>query len=230
MKQVKRSKYKEKLETTQERTETRKPRPMNDAQKYYLQCLETCPIVISYGCPGTSKTYLPAALAAYWLANHKISNVVIARQAEKTSMGFLPGSADQKLEGLMRPSSDAMIDVLGKTKFEYFRKKGQIEFANLDEIKGRTFHDTFLIVDEAEDCDQATMKAILTRIGEGSTFVINGDSKQGNIKGKSGLDLAKELAKVVDFEIPIIEFGIEDIVRSGVCKSVIVGMVKMGIY
>lgn len=130
----------------------------------------------------------------------------------------------------MIPVIEAMESVIGKAKFEYFHKKGMIEFCHLQAIKGRTFDNTLVIIDEAEDIDEATMKAIITRIGEGTVFAFNGDIAQKNLRGKSGLGLVLELATVMDIEVPVIEFTVDEIVRSGVCKSVVEGLIKLGHY
>lgn len=219
----------------QGRPQHEKPRPLNEGQQYYMHCLESCPIVIAIGCPGTSKTFLPSALGAYWMVNKDpsqgIRKIVIARKPEKHSNGYLPGTFQEKIQGLMVPVLDAIKTVIkDQTKVDYLLAKGDIEFCNLDEIKGRTFNDTMLIVDEAEDCDEATMKAILTRIGHNTKIVLTGDIKQCNLRHKSGLQMAIDLSKVVDFNMPVIEFGIDDIVRSDTCRDVIVGMVKLGLY
>ena len=225
------SKYSEKL-AINNRQEVNPPEPLNIKQAQYIKALKHNPIVLSIGPPGTAKTFIPAALGAYWLHTKQIERVVIARPSvgPGKSIGLLPGDKDLKLENFMKPVTEAMVSVLGQTKFEYYHKKGQIEFCLLEAIQGRTFDDCLLILDEGQDIDEGTMKAVLTRIGENSTFIVNGDIAQQNIKGKSGLALAQQLATVMDIDVPTIEFTVEDIVRSGACASVVKGLIKLGHY
>ena len=228
---AKTSKYRNKREKTNN-PEAIKPEPLNKKQDNYIKFLETCPVVVAIGPPGTSKSFIPSSLGAYWLHHKLVDKVVIARSpvGPGKEIGYLPGTAEEKLEGWMTPVVEAMKYSIGAAKFDYCLKSGQIEFCNLTQIKGRTFDQTLVIIDEAEDLDQSTMKAILTRIGENTTFAFNGDLRQQNIRGKSGLSLVLELSDVVDFDIPIIEFDIEDIVRSGTCKSIVKGLIELGHY
>ena len=212
--------------------EVRPPEALNLKQAHYIKQLKANPIVVAIGPPGTSKSFIPSALGAYWLHSKEIERVVIARSPDGPGkgIGHLPGTLEEKVGPYMIPVIEAMESVIGKAKFEYFHKKGMIEFCHLQAIKGRTFDNTLVIIDEAEDIDEATMKAIITRIGEGTVFAFNGDIAQKNLRGKSGLGLVLELATVMDIEVPVIEFTVDEIVRSGVCKSVVEGLIKLGHY
>lgn len=230
VKEKKASKYANKRETAGH-PQWRKPEPLNEAQSIYMNMLETQPIVIATGYAGTSKSFLPSALGAYWLVTGKIDKVVLARPNEPLgkTVGLLKGDVDEKLMPLLGPTSEAMKTVIGPTHFDHLHRSGKIEYQLLEYIKGKTFDNCLVIIDEAEDCSVKEVKAILTRIGENSTIVLNGDKAQQSLKGESGLHLAIDLAKRVE-GMAHIDFDIEDIVRSGICRDIIVEMVRMGVY
>jgi len=133
---------------------------------------------------------------------------------------------NEKFSPWAAPVLDVLSAQLGKGVVETAIKSGNIELAPMSIMRGRSFKDTFIILDEAQNTTPEEIKMFLTRIGEGCQVVVNGDIKQADIKGTSGLSTIIRLIKENDMDIPLIEFGIEDIVRSDICKQWIIAFEK----
>jgi phosphate starvation-inducible PhoH-like protein len=195
-------------------------KPLNKKQERYIKAIENNPVVVAVGSAGTSKTYIPSIMAADLFQEKKIENIVIFRPMEGPgrALGTLPGDKNDKLRDWLTPVISTLKDRLGSGQFEYHVNKGNIEFCSLNQIKGRSFEDTFMLADEAEDMDIETIQSLVTRIGENTTLVMNGDIKQKHIKQKSGLGYILKLIKKYNLPIPIIEFTLDECVRSKVTK------------
>jgi len=201
------------------------PRALTNTQYLLLEAIKTKPMVVVTGPAGTGKTYLATAYAAYLFDNNLIDKIIITRPTVPTgrSIGFFPGDLDEKMEPWVRPFLEILEEILTKTKVELMRKSGQIETIPFETIRGRTFNNAFVILDEAQNCTQLEMKAFVTRQGEESTVVINGDITQSDLNGSgNGLDLIVSIykkSKVLQEFVSHIEFSDEDIVRSGICQA-----------
>lgn len=206
--------------------------PMNEKQRLYLDALQNSPQVIVCGCSGTGKTYMAARHAANLYLTRQINKIVITRPNVSTgpSLGALPGDKDEKFAPWAAPVLDVLVEMLGKGKVATDIKNGNIELAPLSMMRGRSFKNAFVILDEAQNTTVAELKMFLTRIGEGCHVVVNGDVKQTDLKGdQSGLAKAIHIAKAMKMDVPVIEFGIEDIVRSDICKQWIIGFESAGL-
>lgn len=170
--------------------------PLNHMQGVYMRACISDPVVICTGVLGSAKTYIPTMIAADLLRDKKIQKIVVARPCEgkSKSAGFFKGSKNEKLEGWCTPVTDTLKKRLGQGNFEAYLANGRIELIALEQIKGRSFDDTFLIVDEAEDLDPAVAKSLVTRQGTNSRTVIAGDIAQKDIKSFSGLDILLKVA------------------------------------
>jgi len=197
-------------------------KPMNSNQAEYIRCIEArdCDYVVSIGSAGTGKSYISTGIAAEQLLDKKIRKIVICRPAEGPckSLGFEPGTLNEKLANWVKPVMVTLNEIMGASTVEYHLKKGNIELVALHQIKGRSFDDTILLIDEAEDIDIPTMKSLLTRLGSYSKMIINGDIKQQHMKGKSGLLWLVNMIEKYNLPIPVIEFTLEDCVRSPAVK------------
>lgn len=224
------SSYDEKLES-QGRRQYNRPQPMNEAQSEYMWLMENKPIVIATGPAGTSKTFLASSLAAYKLVKKEIKKIIIARPNVPLgeTVGFLKGSEEEKLAPLVAPMKEAMLSVMSATQFQYHYDKGNIEFCLLEYIKGRSFNNCIVIIDEVEDCTVKEIKSIMTRIGSNSTMILAGDICQQSIDGISGLAVAQRMARDLD-HIGWIDFELDDVVRSGACYENIKWMMENGFY
>lgn len=188
-------------------------------QTYYQMILEH-DIVFGTGPAGTGKTHIPVDLAALMLMEKKISKIIVSRPIPDEGLGYLPGTIEEKWQPYFRPLRQILLKRFGPSHLENLIKNEQIEIAPIEYIRGNTFEDAFVILDEAQNCTPEQMKTFLTRLGRNSTVVITGDDEQVDIKGTSGLPDALERLSGVR-GIAHFEFGIDDIVRHGLVREII---------
>jgi phosphate starvation-inducible PhoH-like protein len=173
------------------------------------------------GPAGTGKTYVTATYAADLYTLKEIDRIVITRPHVSVGkdIGFLPGSLEEKTYPWALPVLDVLQKHLGKGAVDTAIKNGNIEMSPLALMRGRSFDSSFIIVDETQNITTHELKMLLTRVGEGSTIVLNGDAQQSDLKEADGLSKIIHLAKKHMLPVPIIEFGVEDIVRSDICAE-----------
>lgn len=194
----------------------------NVNQNQYIKGIKSFPITIGDGPAGVGKTWLVAALAAEMLEAKEIDKILLTRPAQEAGekLGFLPGEKEEKYEPYLQPFREALEERLGKSTFEYYLKVGKIEGAPLAYMRGRTFKNTLMILDEAQNATPTQMKMFLTRAGEGSRIVVNGDLAQQDTYGVSGLLTAKKKLRHLP-AVKLVEFRIGDVVRSGLVQEVL---------
>lgn len=193
-----------------------------ERQRRYLGAMKQSVITFGVGPAGTGKTYVCGAYAAQELEAGRVSKLIITRPAVEAgeNLGFLPGEKEEKFEPYLAPFREVLNERLGKSFVDYLIKNGRIEAAPLAYMRGRTFGDAFVILDEAQNTTPEQMKMFLTRIGENCRVVVNGDVRQKDIKGMSGLaDAIRRLEWIP--QVAVVEFQIEDVVRSGIVSDVI---------
>jgi phosphate starvation-inducible PhoH-like protein len=202
------------------------PIPKNENQKQYINAMQTAPMVVTLGPAGTGKTYLAAIMAAYMLKKGMVRQVIVTRPLIKTkssnSAGFLPGTLEEKMAPWCAPVLETLEDTLGKAVYESQVRNGNIRVVALEHIRGRSFRDAFVLLDEAQNCSYDEIKAFVTRIGERCTVVVNGDVTQSDLnRSDSGLSTLVNILgyahKLRKFS-PLIEFTSDDVVRSGLCQ------------
>ena len=205
--------------------------PRNENQAKYIEALSTADQVIVFGPAGTGKTYVVSTFAANAYHMKEVNKVVITRPHIPVGkdIGFLPGTLEEKSAPWALPVLDVLERHLGKGVVETALKNGNIEVAPLALMRGRSFDDTFVICDEAQNITLPELKMLVTRIGEGSTLVLNGDIQQSDLKEGDGLSKIIHLTKKHMLTIPIIEFTLDDIVRSDICKLWITTFTKEGL-
>lgn len=212
--------YKEELEY--DRNIKNKPlRALNKKQGRYIKAILNNNVVIAIGSAGTSKSYIPSVISADMFDSKEIDNIVICRPMEGPGryIGTLPGDKNEKMADWLTPITATIKSRLGPGSFEYHvNRSKRIEFCPLNQIKGRSFENTFILADEAEDMDVETVKSLVTRIGENTKLVINGDIKQKHIKQDSGLNYIIKLVEKYNLPVPIIEFTLDECVRSKTTK------------
>ncbi|MGL5015046.1 MAG: PhoH family protein [Bacteroidales bacterium] len=193
---------------TYEARDTSRLTPMNQVQAEYMHAIETHPVVICTGVWGSSKTFIPSVMACDMLQSKQIDGIVIARPAEgkAKSVGFFKGSKDEKLAGWAAPILDTFKKRLGVGHVEAYISNGKIEMLALEQVKGRSWDNKFIIVDEAEDLDADTAKSLVGRQGLNSTMVITGDINQKDLKSYSGLELLIEVSKFGNVDMRMIDF------------------------
>ena len=177
-------------------------RPKTAGQKAYINAIRTNTVTFGIGPAGTGKTYLAMAMAVAALKRHEVGRIVLARPVVEAgeSLGFLPGTLEEKLDPYVRPLYDALYDMTDMEKAHALIEQGVIEIAPLAFMRGRTFNDSFVILDEAQNTTPEQMKMFLTRLGFSSRFVVTGDLSQRDVLGSNGLESARRvLSKVVYF-------------------------------
>ncbi|QBQ72754.1 phosphate starvation-inducible protein [Roseobacter phage CRP-6] len=187
-------------------------------QKEFLDALKVSSQVFVLGPAGTGKTYVTATFAADLYTTKQIDKIVITRPhvAVGKELGFLKGDLTEKTMPWALPVLDVLEKHLGKGTVETGIKNGNIEMAPLALMRGRSFDNAFIIVDETQNITTHELKMLLTRVGEGTTIVLNGDVQQSDLKEADGLSKVIHLAKKYMLPVPIIEFGVEDIIRSDI--------------
>ena len=173
--------------------------PRSERQKKYVRALRESDIIISAGPAGTGKTFLAVAVALTMLLEKKIERIILSRPAVEAGerLGFLPGDMKDKIDPYLRPLYDSLYDLLDYEKIQKRIEIGDIEIAPIAFMRGRTLKNSFAILDEAQNATDIQIKMFLTRIGENSKIVINGDPSQIDLPNKnlSGLNRSKKLCK-----------------------------------
>ena len=205
--------------------------PMNDNQRDYINAVNAYNQVIVCGYSGTGKTYIAATIAANMYANKQTDKIILTRPNVSVGkdLGYFPGDLNEKFAPWAAPVLEVLNQQLGKGVVDTGVKNGNIEMAPLSTMRGRSFKDAFIILDEAQNTTIPEMKMFLTRIGKDSKVVINGDIKQSDISQQSGLSKIIHLAKKYQMNIPVIEFTVDDIVRSEICKQWIIAFEGEGL-
>jgi phosphate starvation-inducible PhoH-like protein len=185
----------------------------------YLDALSTSPQVVVLGPAGTGKTWIAATHAADLYRNRQISKIILTRPNVPCgrSLGFFPGSLEDKFAPWVVPVVEAIKDRIGAAAFDIALKRGHIEMVPFQVMRGRSWKNAFVLLDEAQNTTPAEIKMFLTRVGEDCTVVINGDVSQCDLDETSGLRTVLHLIKSQKLPVPVIEFTAADIVRSGLC-------------
>ena len=198
--------------------------PRSEKQKEYVRALRQSEIVISAGPAGTGKTFLAVAIGLTMLLEKKIEKIILSRPAVEAGerLGFLPGDMKEKVDPYLRPLYDSLYDLFHFEKIQRMIEIGDIEIAPLAFMRGRTLKNSFAILDEAQNATDTQIKMFLTRIGENSKIVVNGDPSQIDLPHKqaSGLDRAKKLLSHLN-EISVIDFDHSDVVRHPLVSKIV---------
>ena len=198
--------------------------PRSEKQKNYVRALKEKDIVISSGPAGTGKTFLAVAVALSMLLEKKIERIILSRPAVEAGerLGFLPGDMKEKVDPYLRPLYDSLYDLLDFEKIQKKIEIGDIEIAPLAFMRGRTLKNSFAILDEAQNATDTQIKMFLTRIGENSKIVINGDPSQIDLPNKSysGLVRSKKILGHLK-EISTIDFDHLDVVRHPLVSKIV---------
>ena len=198
--------------------------PRSKKQSEYLKALLNDDIVISLGPAGTGKSYLAVSVAVNMLMEKKVEKVILSRPAVEAGerLGFLPGDMKEKVDPYLRPFYDALYDLFGYEKVQRKIETGEIEIAPLAFMRGRTLKNSFAILDEAQNASSTQIKMFLTRIGENSKIVVNGDPSQVDLinKSQSGLVQSRKILKNIN-EVKCVEFDHTDVVRHPLVSKII---------
>lgn len=200
-------------------------------QRKYINAIDKTDLVICVGPAGTGKTYLSVAKAVMAYKSKAVERIILTRPAVEAGekLGFLPGDLQNKVDPYLRPVYDALQDMLGYENYQKLMERGVIEVAPLAYMRGRTLNNAFIILDEAQNTTVEQMKMFLTRMGEGSKVIVNGDSTQIDLPAhtRSGLLNALDVLKEVE-GVSIIRLSGKDIVRHDLVQRIVNAYDKFG--
>ena len=201
--------------------EFREVKPLNYIQETYLNAIKTNEIVFGIGSAGTGKTYVAASYAASELFHRRVEKIILTRPNVETGrgLGFLPGTLEEKYEPYLDPFDQVFTRTLGKGFYEYALKSKSIEPRPLGFMRGATFDNCIVLVDEAQNATVSEFKMLLSRIGRNTKIIVSGDDDQSDIPDSGLLDAVKRLEGIEGIEV--VRFIDSDIVRSRMCKQII---------
>ena len=198
--------------------------PRSKKQKDYVRALKESEIIISAGPAGTGKTFLAVAVGLTMLLEKKVERIILSRPAVEAGerLGFLPGDMKDKVDPYLRPLYDSLYDLLDFEKIQKRIEIGDIEIAPLAFMRGRTLKNSFAILDEAQNATDTQIKMFLTRIGENSKLVVNGDPSQIDLPNKnhSGLSRSRNLLGHLN-EISVVDVDHNDVVRHPLVSKIV---------
>ena len=199
-------------------------KPKTLGQKHYVDSIRKNLVTFGIGPAGTGKTYLAVALAAFYLKNREVERIILTRPAVEAGekLGFLPGDLQEKIDPYLRPLYDALADMFGYDQFQKLIDRNIIEVAPLAYMRGRTLEESFIILDEAQNTTREQMKMFLTRMGNHSRVVVNGDATQIDLVDRrmSGLTEAEKILDGVK-GVGMVHFSDEDVVRHDMVGRII---------
>jgi phosphate starvation-inducible PhoH-like protein len=199
--------------------------PKTECQQELINAINHNEIIIAEAPAGCGKTYIAGSMAAKFLAQGDVKRIVLTRANVHVgkSIGLLPGTADDKMEPLLAPILAVLKERLGDALYGYHRAKKSIDLQPLEYIRGNSFKDVFLIIDEAQNLTVEEVQALVTRYETGRILFI-GDNFQTDIKGLNGLDWLERFAYRNNLNYPVIKFGLDDIVRSDLVKEFLIAL------
>lgn len=200
-------------------------RPRNESQTRYLDAINANKLVFGLGPAGTGKTFIAVLHAMKGFSERQYSQIILVRPAVEAGekLGFLPGDLVEKMDPFMNPIYDAMNEYWQDEKIQRMIETGDIKIVPLAYMRGRTFRNSAIIVDEAQNINEEQMKMLITRFGEGSKMIINGDMSQNDLPRHvaSGLVKAQKLSALNLEDIACFEFSVSDVVRDPLVKTVL---------
>ena len=196
----------------------------SDPQKAYLDSIATKNITFGVGPAGTGKTFLAVYQALCHLWSKKCRRIIISRPVIEAGekLGFLPGDLNSKMDPFIRPIMDSMIDIIGFDEMKLKLDKGVIEIAPLAFMRGRTFNDAFIILDESQNCTYEQLKMAVTRLGHNTKCVINGDPAQSDLPNSGLKAIISALASIDD--VGVVRFTAAEVERSEIVKKVVTAL------
>jgi phosphate starvation-inducible PhoH-like protein len=223
MKKRPQSRYAKKVETYAPPEAKFNLLPKNEKQELLIQAIKQHPITVTIGCAGTGKTYCSVGTAVQLFNSGRYTKIVLARANVPTgkSLGAFPGDIKDKLTPWLLPMLEVLRKAFGKGKFAYLVEKEQIELQPIETIRGRSYENTIVLVDEAQNLTFDDIKAITTRLGENSKLVLMGDPAQSDVRNGKDLTNFCSLVSKSSIELPVIYFGVDDIVRSDIVAALV---------
>ncbi len=194
-------------------------------QKEYIRAIIENDVVFCSGPSGSGKSFIAAGIAAEHLHRGDVEQIIITRPLVCTGkdIGSLPGELEEKIAPYLLPMRENLKFFLGQSFYGYYDNEGQIQYKPLEVMRGSTFHNSYMILDEAQNCTVEQIKMFITRMGKNSKVMINGDINQDDLRGKSGLDFC--ISRLSNIErVGICELGYEDIQRNDIIGRVLTAL------
>lgn len=196
---------------------------MNHKQQALLDAINDSTMCVAIGTAGTGKTYCSATKAAQLFLKGGYEKIVLTRPNISTgkSVGFFPGTVEEKLSVWLQPLLTVLKEAFGKGRYEYLLSKGAIQIQPLETIRGQSFNDALILIDECQNMDMSEIEAVTTRIGHNSKMILMGDPRQSDVKNGMAIERFVEMCDRYNIEVPVIRFGLEDVVRSDIVGKLV---------
>ena len=197
--------------------------PKNEKQNKLIRSIQMYPIVVTIGCAGTGKTYCSTGTVASLYQKGNYEKIVITRANVPTgkTLGHFPGTIQDKMTPWLMPMLEVLEEAFNKDKYKYMLNKGEIEIQPIETIRGRSYKNSLVLVDEAQNLSIEELKAITTRLGENSKLILMGDPAQSDVKNGQDLMTFCSYVENSGIMLPVIEFTVEDIVRSDIVAELV---------
>ncbi len=191
-------------------------------QRNYIRSIVENDITFCTGPSGTGKSFIASGIAAEHLIKDKIETIIVTRPLVCTGkdIGSLPGELNDKIKPYLQPMEENLKYFLGRDKFGLYFNTRRIKFEPLETMRGATFHNAYMILDEAQNCTLEQIKMFITRMGEHSKVIINGDTKQTDLYNNTGLSYCLNKLDGIN-GIGICELSYSDIQRNGILGAVL---------
>jgi len=202
--------------------------PKNRNQQILLDAINEFEITVALGPAGTGKTFCSASKVAQMFLKGGYDHIILSRANVPTgrSLGAFPGTVEEKLAPWLLPITSVLEKRFGKTKYDYLVSKKAIQMQPLETIRGRSFENSLVIIDEAQNLTFDETKAITTRLGENSKMILSGDASQSDVSNGNGITKFTRLCEKNNIEIPVIRFTVDDVVRSDIVGALVKMFVK----
>jgi phosphate starvation-inducible PhoH-like protein len=196
---------------------------MNQKQQELLDAIHDSTMTIAIGTAGTGKTYCSASKVAQLFLKGGYETIILTRPNVSTgkSLGFFPGDISEKLEPWLAPLLSVLKESLGTGRYEYLRSKNQIQIQPLETIRGQSFNDALILIDECQNLDMHEIEALTTRIGRNSKMVLMGDPRQSDVKNGMAIEKFVDMCEKYNIHVPTIRFGLNDVVRSDIVGQLV---------
>jgi phosphate starvation-inducible PhoH-like protein len=196
-------------------------RARNPKQDKYMKAIATQAVTFGIGPAGTGKTYIATVMACDMLTRGTIDKIIITRPAVEAGekLGFLPGDENEKYAPYIAPFREIMNERIGKSRVDYLIKTGAIKAEPFAYMRGKTFKNAFVILDEAQNTTKVQLKLLLTRIGENCRVIVDGDIDQTDISNSGLQDAVDRLSYIPT--VSVVEFNVSEVVRSGICGEIV---------
>jgi len=196
---------------------------MNAKQQALLDAIQDSVMTVAIGTAGTGKTYCSATKVAQLFLKGGYDKIILTRPNISTgkSLGFFPGDISEKMEPWLAPLLTVLKEAFGKGRYEYLYSKGQIMIQPLETIRGQSFNDALILIDECQNLTREEIEALTTRIGHNSKMVLMGDPRQSDVRNGMAIEKFVTMCQKYNIDVPIVRFGLDDVVRSDIVGKLV---------